>query len=84
MDTETTVFGGLLVVQLVGSVLLVASLFLSGLGLLTAVGGALIMVSIVGLAAATTLDEDGDEDDSVRLRDVIANRLSQLGRGSEP
>lgn len=57
MDSTTIRYDVLLLIQILGSVILVASLFYSGLSLLTVLGGILIMVSIAGMAAATLLGE---------------------------
>lgn len=74
MDTDTIVFGGLIVVQIIGSILLVGSLFLSGLGLLTVVGGLLVVLSVAGLAVTATIDEERYPD---QPRDAIANRFGR-------
>ncbi|WP_265108657.1 hypothetical protein [Halosolutus halophilus] len=81
MDTESIVFGGLLGTQLVGSLVLVLGFFLQGVGPLVAVGGFLILASVVGLAlTATLVDED---DHTIHVPDRREGWLSGLGRDSE-
>ncbi|MFC4542890.1 hypothetical protein ACFO5R_13260 [Halosolutus amylolyticus] len=81
MDTETIVFGGLLGVQVVGSLVLVLGFFLQGVGSLVAVGGLLILASVVGLAfTATLVDED---DHTVHVPDRRGGLIPGLGRDSE-
>lgn len=57
MDSTTMRYDVLLLIQVLGSVILVASLFYSGLSLLTVLGGVLIMAAITGMAAAAVLGE---------------------------
>lgn len=56
--TDRTLYGVLVGLQILGSVILVASLFHSGLTLITVLGGALIVLAIGGMAAAAFREDE--------------------------
>ena len=56
--TDRTLYGVLVGLQILGSVILVASLFHSGLTLITVLGGALIILAIGGMAAAAFREDE--------------------------
>ncbi|ELY48992.1 hypothetical protein [Natronorubrum bangense] len=77
MNRELLTFEALFVGQLIGSIILVVGLFLGGLTTLTAVGGAIILCCIVGLAVMATFDETHDRTvetpgGSGRLRSLLS------------
>ncbi|SIR98756.1 hypothetical protein [Natronorubrum thiooxidans] len=81
MNSNSLAFEALFVGQLLGTVVLIAGLFLGGLTTLTFVGGAIILCCIAGLALMATLDDTHD-----RTVDApgYSNRLrSLLSRSSK-
>ncbi|GAB7020357.1 hypothetical protein [Halostagnicola bangensis] len=77
MDSMVLRYDVLLLVQVLGAVILVGSLFYSGLSVITVFGGALILVAVAGLALAAVFDQEEsvelstrDGDQSVLERDT--------------
>lgn len=57
MVGKNGIYEGLLLGQLVGSVVVVASLFLGGINAITVVGGVLILACVAGFAYMATVPE---------------------------
>ncbi|MDJ1431948.1 hypothetical protein [Halostagnicola sp. A-GB9-2] len=77
MDSMVLRYDVLLLVQVLGAVILVGSLFYGGLSVITVFGGALVLVAIAGLALAAVFDQEEsvelstrDGDQSVLERDT--------------
>ncbi|ELY92505.1 hypothetical protein C483_07779 [Natrialba hulunbeirensis JCM 10989] len=75
MESQLVTYEALFGVQLVGTMVLVAGLFMGGLTMTTVAGGLIILAAIVGhVVAAVRFDPDEFVDESDRERD----------RGQEP
>ncbi|ELY54282.1 hypothetical protein [Natronolimnohabitans innermongolicus] len=84
MDPHTISFELLLAGQVVGTLVFAVGLFLGGLTPVTVAGGALILLSIVGLALAAFGDEARDVSAERGGREPVRSRLPfGLGRGSK-
>ncbi|WP_306056251.1 hypothetical protein [Natronococcus wangiae] len=80
MNDETIAFGAPVVGLFVGAVILVASLFVTGLSLVTALGGIVVLLSIAALALAVARTASEELSIGVTRRD---GREPRRARGAK-